>query len=197
MATTMIAFDEIEFHDEIQNPRDELKDIPELVASIKAVGLQTPLTVLHRENKKPKDGEKKDEFYLVVGFRRYEAVRRIRESDPKAFSNIEVRRFKGSAAEAQILNLTENVQRSELSALEIANGVETLLNFGYKQKDIAGKIGKSQTWVSNAMQFRKHAVPQLKDAVKKGEISYGFGRTIATLADKEKLDLRQAQVKKL
>ena len=175
MAVTMIPFGEIEFHPEIKNPREELKDIPDLILSIKAVGLQTPITVLSRD----------DKYYLIVGFRRYEAIKQIREEDTAAFRRIEVRRFKGSLAEAQVLNLTENIQRSELTISEIANGVETLLNHGYKQKEIAARIGKSQTWVSNAMQFRRRAVPALKEAVSKGKISYGFGRTIASLPDKQ------------
>jgi len=185
MATTTILFNDIEFHEEIKNPREGLHDIDELIASIKSVGLQMPLTVLHRENKDAINGDKKDFYYLVVGFRRYEAVRQIREQDENAFKTIEVKRFKGSTAEAQVLNLTENVQRSDLSPIEIANGVEILLNLGYKQKEIAEKIGKSQSWVSNVMQFRKSATPQLKTAVSEGQISYGFARTIATLADRE------------
>ena len=45
MSTTRIPFDAIQFHAEITNPRDELKDIPDLIASLKSVGLQVPLTV--------------------------------------------------------------------------------------------------------------------------------------------------------
>lgn len=185
MATTNIPFGDIEFHGEITNPREELKDIPELISSIRAVGLQVPLTVLHRENKNAVNGEPKDRYYLVVGFRRHEAIRRIREENDGAFKKIEVKKFTGSIAEAQVLNLTENIQRSELSPVEIANGVEILFNLGFKQKEIAEKIGKSQTWVSNAMQFRRQATPQLKQAVKNGTVTYGFGREIATLPDSE------------
>jgi ParB/RepB/Spo0J family partition protein len=185
MATASIPFEEIGFHPEIVNPREELRDINELEASIRAVGLQVPLTVLHRENKRPQNGEPKDKYFLVVGFRRHEALRRIRESDANAFRSVEVKKFKGSIIEAQVLNLTENIQRDELTHQEIANGVEILFNLGYKQKEISEKIGKSQTWVSNTMQFRRQATPQLKNAVKEGKIPYGFARQIATLEDSE------------
>jgi len=188
MATTSIPFSDIGFHNEIHNPREELKEIDELKASIRSVGLQVPLTVLHREDKEGKNGARRDLYFLVVGFRRHEAIRQLREEDPKAFRSVEVKKFKGSIVEAQVLNLTENIQRSELTPVEIANGVEILLNLGYKQKEIAQKIGKSQTWVSNAMQFRRQATPQLKNAVKDGHISYGFGRAIATLPDGEQRD---------
>ena len=185
MATSQIPFDEIEFHEEITNPRDELKDIDDLMSSIKSVGLQVPVTVLHEENRGAKNGERKDRYYLIVGFRRHAAISRIRDQDPNAFRTVEVKKFKGSIAEAQVLNITENIQRSELTPLEVCRGVEILLNLGYKQKEIADKIGKSQTWVSNAMQFKRKATPQLQRAVSKGDISYGFARDIATLPDKE------------
>lgn len=185
MATSQIPFDEIEFHDDITNPRDELKDIDDLMASIKSVGLQVPVTVLHEENKRAKEDERRDRYFLIVGFRRYAAITRIREQDPNAFRTVEVKKFKGSIAEAQVLNITENIQRSELTPIEICRGVEILLNLGYKQKEIADKIGKSQTWVSNAMQFKRKATPQLQDAVREGQVSYGFARDIATLPDRE------------
>lgn len=183
MATSQIPFDSIEFSDEITNPRDELKDIDDLMSSIRSVGLQVPLTVLHEVT--TVDNEKKERYCLIVGFRRHEAISRIRSQDPNAFRTVEVKKFKGSAAEAQVLNITENIQRSELTPIEICKGVEILLNLGYKQKEIADKIGKSQTWVSNAMQFKRKATPQLQEAVREGSVSYGFARDIATLPDRE------------
>lgn len=192
MATSQIPFDSIEFSDEITNPRDELKDIDDLMSSIRAVGLQVPLTVL--QDVRVVDGEKKERYCLIVGFRRHEAISRIRSQDSNAFRTVEVKKFKGSAAEAQVLNITENIQRSELTPIEICRGVEILLNLGYKQKEIAAKIGKSQTWVSNAMQFKRRATPQLQEAVREGNVSYGFARDIATLPDKEQRDrIKQIQ----
>jgi len=191
MATSQIPFDSIEFSTEITNPRDELKDIDDLMASIKSVGLQVPLTVLESAIM---PGHKEKRYYLIVGFRRHEAISRIRAQDANAFKTVEVKKFKGSAAEAQVLNITENIQRSELTPLEVCKGVDILLNLGYKQKDIADKIGKSQTWVSNAMQFKRRATPQLQDAVKDGDVSYGFARDIATLPDKDQRD-RVKQIK--
>jgi len=188
MATAQIPFEDIEFHEGIKNPRDELKDIEDLAASIRSVGLQVPLTVLHVDGKNGVGGQKSDHYYLVVGFRRYEAIRRIRNEDSNAFRTVEAKRFKGSVAEAQVLNITENVQRSELSPLEVCRSVEILLNLGYKQKEVADKIGKSQSWVSNAIQFRRQATPQLRQAVQEGHISYGFARNIATLPDVEQIE---------
>jgi len=186
MATSQIAFNSIEFSDEIKNPRDSLRDIDDLMLSIKSVGLQVPLTVLQAVT--VRDGAKQDRYYLVVGFRRYEAISRIRAQDSNAFRTVEVKKFKGSSAEAQVLNITENIQRSELTPIEVCKGVDILLNLGYKQKEIADKIGKSQTWVSNAMQFKRRATPQLQDAVREGDVSYGFARDIATLPDRDQRD---------
>ena len=189
MANTIsIKYSEVEFHPEIKNAREDLGDIAGLMQSIREVGLRTPLWVLHQETKRRPAGVSEKEFkrhryFLVAGFRRHEAIRRIQEGNPGAFDEIEVTKFKGSVAEAQVLNITENIQREDLSPVEIANAVMLLLNLGFKQNEIAQKIGKSPTWVSNAIEFRRSATPQLRDAVQEGKISYVLGRQIASLGD--------------
>ena len=188
--TISIKYSDVEFHPEIKNAREDLGDIAGLMQSIREVGLRTPLWVLHQETKRRPQGVPESEFkrhryYLVAGFRRYEAIKRIQEGNPGAFDEIEVTRFKGSVAEAQVLNITENIQREDLSPVEIANAVLLLLNLGFKQNEIAQKIGKSPTWVSNAIEFRRAATPQLRDAVQEGKISYVLGRQIASLNDGE------------
>ena len=186
--TISIKYSDVEFHPEIKNAREDLGDIDGLMQSIREVGLRTPLWVLHQETKRRPQGVSESEFkrhryYLVAGFRRHEAIKRIQAGNPGAFDEIEVTRFKGSVAEAQVLNITENIQREDLSPVEIANAVLLLLNLGFKQNEIAQKIGKSPTWVSNAIEFRRAATPQLRDAVQEGKISYVLGRQIASLND--------------
>ena len=188
-ATTSMPFDDIEFHAQIVNPRESLKDIEDLMASIKAVGLQMPLAVLQRDEIDEETGESVTRYYLIAGFRRHEAIRRLREEQPGSFQMVEVKKHKCSIAEAQVINLTENIQRSELNSMEIARGVEILNNLGFPQNEIADKIGKSQTWVSNALNFQRRATPQLRDAVRSGEISYGLARNISTLEDSKQCKL--------
>ena len=193
MGTINIFFDDILFHPKIINPREQLQDIDELKASIRAVGLLEPPTVLVREIEDPKPDGPKEQYFLIIGFRRHEAIRQLREEEPNAFRTIDVSTFRGTIAEAQVRNLTENIQRSGLSPIETARAVDILRNLGYRQKDIAAKIGKSQTWVSNAVHFLQQAVPRLKNAVEDGHISFGFGRAIATLPDVQ----QDQQVKEL
>ncbi len=191
MANTItIKYSDVEFHPEIKNPREDLGDIAGLMQSIREVGLKTPMWVLHRETKRrpadvPEEEFKRHRYYLVAGFRRHEAIRRIQQGNPGAFEEIEVTRIKGSVAEAQVLNITENIQREDLSPVEIANAVMLLLNLGFKQSEISQKIGKSPTWVSNAIEFRRTATPQLRNAVQEGKISYVLGRQIASLGDSD------------
>lgn len=191
MANTIsIKYSDVEFHPEIKNAREDLGDIEGLMQSIREVGLRTPLWVLHQETKRrpastPESQFKRHRYYLVAGFRRHEAIRRIQDGNPGAFDEIEVTKFKGSVAEAQVLNITENIQREDLSPVEIANAVMLLLHLGFKQNEIAQKIGKSPTWVSNAIEFRRAATPQLRDAVQSREISYVLGRQIASLGDED------------
>ena len=191
MANTItIKYSDVEFHPDIKNPREDMGDMDGLIQSIRQVGLKTPMWVLHRETKRrppdvPESEFRRHRYYLVAGFRRHEAIRRMREDNPGAFEEIEVTRVKGSIAEAQVLNITENIQREDLSLVEIANAVMLLLNLGFKQSEIAQKIGKSATWVSNAIEFRRAATPQLRNAVQEGRISYVLGRQIASLSEND------------
>lgn len=190
MAAT-VAFASIEFHPDFRNSRKRLGDVEGLKESIKSAGLQNPLTVLEMPERKGE--ETCNKLYLIAGFRRYEAIRQIRGEDPNAFKEVPVAKRQGSLAEAHFINLIENVQREDLTPLEIADSVEYLLNLGYKQTEISKKIGKSQTWVSNALAFKRQAVPQLQEAVNEGKVSFVLGQQIATLPDKE----QRSTVKKI
>lgn len=194
MANTItIKYSDVEFHPDIKNPRENMGDMDGLIQSIREVGLKTPMWVLHRETKRrppdvPESEFKRHRYFLVAGFRRHEAIRRIQKDNPGAFEEIEVTRVKGSIAEAQVLNITENIQREDLSLVEISNAVMFLINLGFKQNEIAQKIGKSATWVSNAIEFRRTATPQLRNAVQEGKISYVLGRQISSLGENDQRD---------
>lgn len=177
-----IPFSQIEFHPEIINCREKADEIPELAMSIEQQGLHTPPTVLQIED----NGI--THYYLVAGWRRYAAVQFIRTKNPTAYDKIPVRPVRMTLADAQIVNLTENLQRKDLSPMEVANAVERLVLMGFKQKDISEKLGKSQSWVSNALAFKRTAVPALRNAVTDGVISFSMAQQLATLSEDKQRD---------
>ena len=81
------------------------------------------------------------------------------------------------------LALVENVQRQDLHAIERAKGFQQLIReFDLSVKEIAERVGKSQSYVSNSL--RLLGLPDLvKDGVIEGEISEGHARALASLED--------------
>ena len=83
--------------------------------------------------------------------------------------------------------IIENVQRSDLNALEEAFGYEKLTQeFSYNQADIAKIIGKSRSHVTNTLRLLK--LPEgAKKFVIDGSISAGHARALLSVPNPEKV----------
>ena len=115
-------------------------NIVDLMQSITQVGLLTPLIVIqHIDN---------STFTVVAGHRRLEALTRLHTGD--WLVPVIVRSNLDEAAITQVM-LIENLQREDLSPLDEANAMELLYNTGLNQSEIALKVGKSQSFVSQRL----------------------------------------------
>jgi len=81
------------------------------------------------------------------------------------------------------LAIIENVQRSDLNAIEEAKGYDRLIEeFSYTQADLAKLLGKSRSHVTNTLRLLK--LPELtKSLVMDGQISAGHARALLPLDD--------------
>ena len=121
----------------IRNERDA--DLQELADSIEANGLINPILVKPRS-----DGK----YEVVAGHRRYEAVKRL--GLPHIECNIT---DETSERDLMIMQIAENVQRKEMSALEYVEVFDELKErYGVKQNQIARYFNKSDVWVTNQYQ---------------------------------------------
>jgi ParB family transcriptional regulator, chromosome partitioning protein len=122
---------------------DEQK-LGELAASIKAHGILQPLVVR-------RDG---DGFQIVAGERRFRAAQLAGlDRVPALIRDVE---------DPLELALIENLQREDLSPLEEAEALTTLIaRHGYSHREVADLLGKSRPYVSNTL-----ALTRLPDAVK-------------------------------
>lgn len=119
--------------------RDLAKDdeIKNLARTIKAVGLLYPLIVRPIE-------DKPDEYRIIAGERRYRALRRLRaETAPCLVVNGET-----GPEEAETLGLVENMARRNLTPLEEAAAVRTLIEEGLEPEAVARSLGRSREWVA-------------------------------------------------
>jgi len=117
-------------------PRQLFDAIDELVASIKEVGVLEPLLV----RRTPQGYE------IISGERRYRAAMDAGLGEvPCIVLDVD---------EAQVLTiaLIENLQRQDLSPFEEAEGLKALVDrFGYTHEEVAKKIGKSRTSVTEVL----------------------------------------------
>lgn len=121
-------------------PRIEFnrQDLEELAESIKNFGVVQPLTVRKRE----------DWYELIAGERRLRATKLLGYNEIPAI----VRKYNDQ--EMAEIALVENLQRKDLDFLEEAQAYKKLIDeFGFTQRELAEKIGKSQSTVANKLRI--------------------------------------------
>lgn len=132
----VIAIDKIEPNPE--QPRTEIGDLTDLTNSIKEKGVLEPLLV--------KPNRSTGKWMIIAGERRWRASNLAGLTEVPC---IELDIDEKSIAE---IALIENLQRKDLTIWEEADGLAALASkFGYTHDEIAKKIGKSRTNVTESM----------------------------------------------
>ena len=151
-----------------QQPRQHFDQaaIAELAASITAHGVLQPIVV----SRVPGAGG----YELIAGHRRVLASRVAGKSTIPAV----VREDVGDRLE---LALVENLQRTDLNAIETARAYKLLMEtYDLTQEQLAERVGKSRSAVANTL--RALSAPQvLQDAVQDGKITEGHLRALLSL----------------
>jgi ParB family chromosome partitioning protein len=148
-----------------QNPRRHFaeEELAELAASIGEKGVVQPLVV------RPAEG---GTYEIVAGERRWRAAQRAQLHQVPAI----VRQL--SDREALELAIIENVQRSDLNAIEEARGYQQLIEaFNHTQEELAQIIGKSRSHLANMLRLLK--LPDgVQDMIREGQLSAGHARAL-------------------
>jgi ParB family chromosome partitioning protein len=171
-ATTAVREAPIEFiRSNPRNPRQNFPDeeMDELTASIRERGILQPIVV------RPVSGVQ-DTYEIVAGERRWRAAQRAgRHTVPIISLMLNDR-------EALEISIIENVQRTDLNALEEANGYAHLASeYGYSHADIGRVVGKSRSHVANTL--RLLALPEsVRGLLADGSITAGHARALLTVA---------------
>jgi ParB family transcriptional regulator, chromosome partitioning protein len=139
-----------------------------LAQSIRANGLLAPIIV------RPKsDGA--TNYQIVIGERRWRAARLAGMRSINAFVR--------DARDGQALELAllENVQRSDLNAIEEAAGYRQLIGeHRFTQDSLAQRIGKSRPAIANALRLL-NLPDSVQAMVRDGKLSAGHARALAAL----------------
>jgi ParB family chromosome partitioning protein len=184
-----IAVDNI-YPNPFQPRKNFQKDaLRQLAESMKEMGIIQPLVVFKREGK----------YILVVGERRWRAAQLLKWEKIPAL----VKEFTDNDIMAEAL--IENIQREELNAMEIAEGIEALISqSGEGQQEIADKLGMNRTTVTNFLRLLKLPA-KIKEYVASEKLDQGHARALLSLKNnadileaaeriiRKKLSVRQAE----
>ena len=144
-------------------------ELNELADSIRANGILIPLVV-----------QKKDDYYeIVAGERRWRAA--------KIAGLKEVPCIVGEYTEQQkvMLQLIENVQRSDLNPIEEAKTYRRLIDdFNMKQDEVADKVGKDRTTITNSRRLL-NLTPEVQDMLMEKKLTSGHARALLGLSNEE------------
>jgi ParB family chromosome partitioning protein len=87
------------------------------------------------------------------------------------------------------LALVENLQRSDLNAMDEARAFRQLMTeFGLTQEDVARRVGRSRPAIANTLRLLSVS-PDVQDAVEDRRITEGHARALAALDDHAAQDL--------
>jgi ParB family chromosome partitioning protein len=153
-----------------EQPRRRFDDtqLAELTDSIKVHGVIVPLVVRPR----PEGG-----YYLIAGERRWRAAQRA------ALHEVPVVVQEVDSQVAFERALVENLQRSDLGPLEEASAFQRLADeFGQTHDQIAERIGKDRSTISNAIRLLK-LPPVVRQLVEDERLSMGHARALLGLDD--------------
>lgn len=146
----MIPVDELQPHPD--NPRKDLGDLTELADSIRANGIFQNLTVLR--NKDPETGKST----VIIGHRRLAAAKLA------GLEKVPCMVVEMDEKEQISTMLLENMQRSDLTIYEQAQGFQMMLDMGETKYDIAEKTGFSITTIRHRLNLLKLDPEELRKA---------------------------------
>ncbi len=144
--------------------------INELALSIKESGLLQPIVVFKGED---------DIYYIIVGERRWRAVHSLKWKKIPAI----IKDFDDK--DKMVGALVENIQRENLNAVEIAEGIDQIVKkLKLTHEEASKKIGINRSTLSNYLRllFLPEAV---KEGIIRGEITQGHARALLSLKEED------------
>jgi len=153
-------------------PRDHFDEeaLALLADSIREVGVLQPVLV-----RPVGDG---DEYELIAGERRWRAARRVGLQTIPAL----IRQTEDAAALEQAL--VENLHRDSLKPLEEAAAYQQLIeDFGLTHDDVAARVGRSRTTVTNTLRLMQ-LPPAIQKLLQQGKLSMGHARALLGSPDR-------------
>jgi ParB family chromosome partitioning protein len=188
VVTTEKGFIEIDVDMIYPNPFQPRKNfspekIKDLADSMRETGMIQPVVVYG-------DEEDNNKYYLMVGERRWRAAQYLKwKKVPAIIRDI-------TQDETIVGALVENIQREDLNAIEVAEGIEMLIKeMGLTQEKASERLSMNRSTLTNYLRLLK--LPEVvKQDVISAKISQGHARTILALEDDDDILAARSKVLK-
>lgn len=154
-----------------EQPRKDFNEelLQELAESIKQYGILQPLLV-----------KKNKEYYEIIA-----GERRWRAAKIAGLKEVPVIIKDYSKQQTMEIALIENVQREDLNPIEEAMAYKMLIQeFNLRQEEIAERVSKSRTVITNSMRLLK-LDERIQSMLVQNQISSGHARALLSIEDKE------------
>ena len=167
---TMVKITKVEPNREQPRRKFDEDALQELSDSIKQFGVLQPLVVQDR----------KDHYEIIAGERRWRA------SKLAGLKEVPVIIKDYTEQEIVEISLIENIQREDLNAIEEAQAYKRLAEeFNLKQDEVAERVSKSRTTITNALRLLK-LDKRVQDMIVDDKLSTGHARAMLAIADPDK-----------
>jgi len=175
-AETMVKIAKVEPNRDQPRKNFDEDALQELADSIKQFGLLQPILVQDR----------KDYYEIIAGERRWRAAKLAGLKEVPVI----IRNY--TDQEIVEISLIENIQREDLNPIEEAQAYRRLLEeFHLKQDEVAERVSKSRTAVTNSMRLLK-LCDNVQQMIIDDMLSTGHARALIPIEDEE-LQLQLAQ----
>lgn len=166
---TMVKITKVEPNKEQPRKNFDEDALEELAESIKQYGLIQPIVVQDRS----------DHYEIIAGERRWRAARIA------GLKEVPVIIKHYSEQEIVEISLIENIQRENLNPIEEAQAYKRLLTeFNLKQDEVAERVSKSRTAVTNSMRLLK-LCDEVQQMVIEDMLSTGHARALLAIENPE------------
>ena len=156
------------------NPRKNIGDVTELAESIKARGILQNLTVVPAEN---------GMYTVIIGHRRLAAAKQAGLTEvPCAVVDMDYKTQLSTM-------LLENMQRSDLTVYEQAQGMQMMFDLGVPVAEIVEKTGFAETTVRKRLKIATLPTAQMQQAVERGGTLENYVQIADIKDEKERREL--------
>lgn len=154
----------------------------ELVESIKQVGVQQTISV----REVVEDGET---FYQLI-----DGLHRLTAAKHAGLDEIDVKIVDADDQQVLMLQIIGNVQRVETKPAEYSQQLITILlnNPAMSQSELAGKLGKSPSWLADILKLEKITSEKVRELIDNGSICLSNAVALSKLPPEEQLNYVEA-----